>query len=100
MYTTKTGVSIDRFDPVAYTVNIPAGVVVRADSPWKTFKEFIDYAKANPEKVQMANSGHAAMYHIGIIGIEMATGAKFTHVPFKGTGPASRPFSAGTLTVR
>ena len=35
----------------------------------------------------MANSGHAAMYHIGIIGIEMAIGAKFTHVPFKGTRP-------------
>ena len=87
LYTTKTAVSLDRFDPVIYTVYIPAGVVVRADSPWKTFKEFIDYAKANPEKVQMANSGHAAMYHIGIIGIEMATGVKFTHVPFKGTGP-------------
>jgi tripartite-type tricarboxylate transporter receptor subunit TctC len=87
LYTTKTGVGFDRFDPIAYTVNIPAGIVVRADSPWKSFKEFIDYAKANPEKVQMANSGHAAMYHIGIIGIEMATGAKFTHVPFKGTGP-------------
>jgi tripartite-type tricarboxylate transporter receptor subunit TctC len=87
IYTTKTGVPLDRLEPIAYTVYIPAGIVVRADSPWKTFREFIDYSKANPEKVQMANSGHAAMYHIGIIGIEMATGAKFTHVPFKGSGP-------------
>jgi len=87
LYTTKTGVPLDRFDPIAYTVYIPAGVVVRAESPWKTFKEFIDHAKANPGNVQMANSGHAAMYHIGIVGIEMAMGVKFTHVPFKGTGP-------------
>jgi tripartite-type tricarboxylate transporter receptor subunit TctC len=87
LYTTKTGVPLDRFDPIAYTVYIPAGVVVRAESPWKTFQEFINHAKTNPGKVQMANSGHAAMYHIGIVGIEMAMGVKFTHVPFKGTGP-------------
>jgi len=86
-YTTKNGVTDDRYEPIALTVMIPAGVVVRADSPWKTFKEFIEYAKANPGKMQMANSGHAAMFHIGIVGIEMAMGVKFTHVPFKGTGP-------------
>jgi tripartite-type tricarboxylate transporter receptor subunit TctC len=88
LYTTKTGVSYKKFDPIIYTVGVPAGVVVKADSPWKTFKEFIDHAKANPEKVQMANSGHAAMYHIGIVGIEMATGVKLTHVPYKGSGPS------------
>jgi tripartite-type tricarboxylate transporter receptor subunit TctC len=69
--------------------------VVRAESPWKTFKEFIDHAKANPGKVQMANSGHAAMYHIGIVGIEMAMGVKFTHVPFKGTGPCITALMGG-----
>jgi tripartite-type tricarboxylate transporter receptor subunit TctC len=95
LYTTKTGVPLDRFDPIAYTVYIPAGVVVRAESPWKTFKEFIDHAKANPGKVQMANSGHAAMYHIGIVGIEMAMGVKFTHVPFKGTGPCITALMGG-----
>jgi tripartite-type tricarboxylate transporter receptor subunit TctC len=95
LYTTKTGVPLDRFDPIAYTVYIPAGVVVRAESPWKTFREFIDHAKANPGKVQMANSGHAAMYHIGIVGIEMAMGVKFTHVPFKGTGPCITALMGG-----
>ncbi len=86
-YTTKTGVSYDRFDPIIVTTIIPAGIIVRADAPWKNFKEFIDYAKANPGKVQMANSGPAAMYDIAIVGIEMATGAKFTQIPYKGSGP-------------
>lgn len=86
-YTTETGVSYKRFDPIVNTVGIPAGIVVRTEAPWKTFKEFIDYAKANPEKIQMANSGYAAMYHIGILGIELATGVRFTNVPFKGSGP-------------
>ena len=86
-YTNKTGISFKKFEPIITTVIVPAGVAVKADSPWKTFKEFIDYAKANPGKVNMANSGHAAMYHIGIVGIEMATGVKFTHIPYKGSGP-------------
>ncbi len=87
IYTTKTGVALDKFDPIAYTVGVPAGIFVHTASPWKTFKEFIGYAKNNPGKVQMGNSGHAAMYHIGTVGIEMATGVKFIHVPFKGSGP-------------
>ncbi len=86
-YTVQTGVSYERFEPLIMTVLVPAGVVVRADSPWKTLKDFIDYTKANPGKVQMGNSGHAAMFHVGIVGMEMALGLKFTHVPHKGTGP-------------
>jgi tripartite-type tricarboxylate transporter receptor subunit TctC len=86
-YTTKTYVDYKRFDPFILTLKVPAAVVVRADSPWKTLKDFLDYAKANPEKVQMANSGFAAMYHLGIVGIEMATDVKFTHLPFKGSAP-------------
>jgi tripartite-type tricarboxylate transporter receptor subunit TctC len=86
-YTTKVGVSFDKFDPIICTVKIPFGITVREDSPWKTFREFIDYAKVNPGKVQMGN-GFAAMDHIGTLGIEVTAGVKFTHVPFKGTAPA------------
>jgi len=86
-YTTETYVDYKKLDPFILTLKIPAAVVVRYDAPWKTLQEFLDYAKANPGKVQMANSGYAAMYHLGIIGIEMATGVKFTHVPFKGSAP-------------
>ena len=86
-YTIKTGISYERFAPIINTVAVPAGVVVRADAPWKSFKEFVEYGKANPGKIQMANSGYAAMYHIGALGLEMACGVKFTHVPFKGAGP-------------
>ena len=99
LYTTKTGVPFERFDPVAYTVYIPAGVVVQAESPWKTFKEFIDYAKANPGKVQMANSGHAAMYHIGIVGIEMAMGVEVHPCSLQGNGALHHgPSWEGTWT--
>ncbi len=86
-YTTKTGVSFKKVDPIIMVVDLPAVLAVKADAPWKTFKEFISYAKANPGKVQMGNSGMGANYHISILGIEMVTGVKFTHIPFKGSGP-------------
>lgn len=86
-YTMKSGVSYEKFDPILRSVAVPMGVAVKADAPWKNFKEFMDHAKANPGKVLMGNSGIGAMTHIGTTGIEMATGMKFTHMPFKGTGP-------------
>jgi putative tricarboxylic transport membrane protein len=86
-YTTKTGVSFKKVDPIIMVVDIPAALVVKADAPWKSFKEYIAYAKANPGKVQMGNSGLGANYHVSSLGIEMVAGVKFTHVPFKGTGP-------------
>ncbi len=95
-YVTKGG-SKYPFDPIILTVKVPAGIIVRADSPWKTLREFADYAKANPGKVQMGNSGHGTMYHIGNIGIEMALGVKFTHVPYKGSGPCITALMGGHI---
>ncbi len=86
-YTTRTGVNFRKVDPVLMVVDIPAALAVKADAPWKTFKEYLRYAKANPEKVQMGNSGMGANYHVSALGIEMVTGVKFTHVPFKGSSP-------------
>ena len=83
------------FEPVVLTAEIPTVVAVQPDAPWKTFKEFLDYAKANPGKIRMSNSGHGAMYHIGAIGLEAATRAKFTHVPYKGSGPANIALAGG-----
>jgi tripartite-type tricarboxylate transporter receptor subunit TctC len=94
-YTIKTGISYKKFDSIIYTVGVPGGVAVREDSPWKTFKEFISYAKANPGKVQMAQSGHGAMNHIGLIGIEMVTGVKFTFLPYKGSAPCATALVGG-----
>lgn len=84
-YTVDPDVSYKQFDPIILPVGGPVVITVKADSPWKTFKEFIDYAKSNPGKIRYGNSGHRAMFHIGVVGIEELTGVKFTHVPFKGS---------------
>lgn len=72
--------------PIATHTLDPLGVAVRADSPFKTLKELIDYAKANPEKLRAGTGGLLTITHFGIIQFERATGARFSIVHFEG-GP-------------
>ena len=60
------------------------GLVVRADAPWKTFDELIAAAKKEPEKYNYATSGIGRTGQLTMIEVEQSTGAKFTHVPYKG----------------
>ncbi|MBI2717061.1 MAG: tripartite tricarboxylate transporter substrate binding protein [Rhizobiales bacterium] len=61
------------------------GVVVRNDAPWKTFQEFLAYAKANPGKINYGTPGAGTTLHITMEQIAKQQGIKWTHVPFKGT---------------
>ena len=60
------------------------GLVVRADSPWKTFEEFIDYAKKNPRKVNYATSGLGTGQHLAMEYMAQKEKIEWNHVPFPG----------------
>ena len=62
----------------------PNTITVGADSPWKTFPEFVDYAKKNPEKIRVSTTGIASGPHFVVEMVQAITGAQLTHVPFKG----------------
>ena len=66
----------------------PAALTVKADAHWNTLQEFINYAKANPEKISIAHSGTGLLWHLAGLALANATGAKFTFVPFNGAGDA------------
>ncbi len=75
------------FDPVArVAVEIPV-LAVRADAPWKTLSEFLDYAKANPGKTRVGNSGTGSHTHFAASALFAVSGAKEIEVPF-GQGQA------------
>ncbi len=74
------------FTWILHTSGYTFGVVVRADSPFKTFKDAIEFARANPGKFTYATPGAGTSLHIGMEQIAQKAGVKFTHVPFKG-GP-------------
>ena len=60
------------------------GFVVRADSPWKTFHDYVKHVKANPEKVSYGTTGVGTGPHLAMEQISFLTGMKMTHVPYKG----------------
>jgi tripartite-type tricarboxylate transporter receptor subunit TctC len=64
----------------AYTI----GIVTRSDAPWKTIEDLIAAGKREPEKYTFGTSGAGGTGQLLMIELEHLTGAKFTHVPFKG----------------
>jgi tripartite-type tricarboxylate transporter receptor subunit TctC len=80
------------WDPISdftYIIHISGfmfGVTVRADSPFKTFKDMIEWARANPGKLTYGSPGAGTSLHIGMEQIAGQEGIKWTMVPFKG-GP-------------
>jgi tripartite-type tricarboxylate transporter receptor subunit TctC len=75
------------FDAVArVSVEMPV-LAVRADAPWKSLKEFLDYARDNPMKVRIGNSGNGSHTHFVASALFISAGAKAIDVPF-GEGQA------------
>jgi tripartite-type tricarboxylate transporter receptor subunit TctC len=64
-------------------------LLVQPDAPWKTAKEFIDFAKKNPGKIKYSSSGVGSGMHVVMEYIAKKDGINWVHVPYKG-GPAAR----------
>jgi len=76
------------FTPIMQYAVYLYGLVVQSDSPWKTFKEFIDYAKANPGKVRYSTAGPGTPQHLVMERLAPKEKIKWTHIPFEGGTPA------------
>lgn len=72
------------FTPIIRYGDYSLGIVVRADSPWKTFKELVDYAKANPGKIKYTTPGAGGTHHLVMEALARQEGLKWIHVPSKG----------------
>src|SRR5262249_6021974 len=84
------------FTPVArVSVETPA-LAVKGDAPWKTLKEFVEYAKANPGKVRIGNSGAGSHTHLSAVALFSGAGAKVIDVPF-GAGQATVNLLGGRI---
>ena len=93
------------FDPTkdfTYILHITGytfGVVVKADAPWKTFNELLDYAKANPGKINYGTPGAGTSLHITMEQIAKQKGLKWTQVPFKGVAESMNALLGGHIDV-
>lgn len=92
--------------PIAMHASDPQLLTVSASSPYKTAKELIDAARAQPGKIKGAAVGILGPEHLAMLQIERATGARFAKVQFDGGAPAMAAvlgdhvdFYTGTLGV-
>ncbi len=85
------------FAPIALVTADPTVLVVRADGPYKTLKDFVDAAKANPGKINYSSSGVYGTLHVSMEIFANAAGIKLFHVPYQGGGPAVTALLGGQV---
>jgi tripartite-type tricarboxylate transporter receptor subunit TctC len=73
------------------------GLVVRADSPWKSIEDLVAAGRADPDRHAYGTSGIGGSGHLMMIEIEQARGAKFNHVPYKGGAEWMQALMAGQI---
>ncbi|MEX3009705.1 Bug family tripartite tricarboxylate transporter substrate binding protein [Hoeflea sp. TYP-13] len=87
------------FVSIARVNYAPIGIVVRGDSPFKTFDDVVEYAKANPGKLKMAHSGNWGALFVPAAQIMKAKGISFNMIPYKGGGPAMQALLKGDAEI-
>jgi tripartite-type tricarboxylate transporter receptor subunit TctC len=85
--------------PVGGIIRVPMVMLVNPSVPAKTVPEFIAYAKANPDKINMASAGIGSAPHMAGELFNVMAGVKMVHVPYRGQGPALTDLLAGQVQV-
>jgi len=80
--------TVDQFAPIALISADPTILVVPADKPWKTAKDFLEDARKRPGQISYSSSGIYGTLHMAMALLEHAAGVKLRHVPHAGAGPA------------
>lgn len=93
----KPAFTLNQFKPIARFTADPTVLVVRADSPWKTFAEFVDGMKAQPAQFNFGSSGNYGTMHVPMEMLKASAGFRMTHIPYTGAGPAVLALLAGQV---
>ena len=89
--------TLEQLKPVARFTADPTALVVRADSPWKTYKDFMAAVKAKPGAITFGSSGNYGTMHVPMEQLKVATSSFMLHVPYTGAGPAVLALLAGQV---
>jgi tripartite-type tricarboxylate transporter receptor subunit TctC len=85
--------------PVAGIIRVPMVMLVHPSVPATTVTEFIAYARAGPEKINMASAGNGSAPHMAGELFKMMAGVDMVHVPYRGQGPALTDLLGGQVQV-
>jgi tripartite-type tricarboxylate transporter receptor subunit TctC len=83
--------------PIARFTADPTVLAVRADSPWKSAKDFVEATRRAPGTIPYGSSGNYGTMHVPMEMLTAATGTKMLHVPYTGAGPAVVALLGGSV---
>lgn len=85
------------FEPVTVAAFVPNVVSVHPKHNFKNLKEFIDFAKRNPGKLNFGSAGSGTTHHLAVELFKTMTGTFMTHIPYRGAGPMMQDLLAGQV---
>jgi tripartite-type tricarboxylate transporter receptor subunit TctC len=91
--------AVTDFTPLGYVASSPNLVLVPNTSPAKTMREFIDYAKSSPGKLNYASSGNGTIVHLTTELFKAMSGSYMVHIPYRGTALAIPDLVSGKIDV-
>ncbi len=93
----KQPYSMDSFHFVCLTYYAPYVLIAGPQAPFKTFEEFLAFAKAKPENLTYGHPGPGSQPHLGMLSVLDALGVSALGVPFQGAGPMAQALLSGTV---
>jgi tripartite-type tricarboxylate transporter receptor subunit TctC len=93
----KLPYGLDSFRYICLTYYAPYVLMAGPQAPFKTFKEFVEFAKAKPENLVYGHPGVGSQPHLGMLAVLEAIGADGLGVPFQGAGPMALALLSGTV---
>jgi tripartite-type tricarboxylate transporter receptor subunit TctC len=97
--TQKTSWTADDFTYIVHLTGYVFGVQASAATPFQSWKDVVDFAKANPGKVSYGSPGAGTSLHLGMEQIAGQSGIKLLHVPFKGTAEVVAAVAGGHVML-
>lgn len=88
LFDRKPAYTMDQLVPIALISADPTILVVHADRPWKSVKEFVEDARKRPGEISFSSSGVYGTLHMATEMLSHAAGITLRHVPYAGAGPA------------
>jgi tripartite-type tricarboxylate transporter receptor subunit TctC len=83
------------FVPVTLLAKVPNVFVIHPDVPARDFREFVEYVKKNPGRLNYGSAGNASAGHLAMEYLKLVTGMHMVHIPYRGTGPQLVDLLAG-----
>lgn len=98
-YERRARFNFESFDYIGNVVSDPSAIFVAPNSPFQTINDLVEFAKANPRRINIGSAGIGSANHLATLIFSRAAGIEMTMVPFPGTGPNRTALMGGHINA-